>query len=192
MKALTLAVSAGLLALSSGAHAEGYMKAGLWEAKVIRMVRDGQDQTAKMADAQAKMQASLAKMPPAQRAQIEGMMKGSMSGGAGTIRMCVSAAMAAREKPMVDPNSHCEPTTFNRSGNKVTFEYNCKMDARTSVGKGESIINGDTITNRVNSTVTDPSGTHTTDTEMQMTYLGADCQGVKPADEMMNAGAMKK
>jgi hypothetical protein len=185
MKALTLAV---LLALSGSAFAEGYLKAGLWEAKVIRMVRDGQDQTAKMADAQAKMQASLAKMPPAQRAQIEAMMKGSASGGPGSVRMCISAAMAARDKPIMEPNSRCEPTAFNRSGNKITFEYSCKTESRTSVGKGESIINGDSITNHVNSTVTDPSGTHNTEIETQMTYLGADCQGVKPADEMANMG----
>jgi hypothetical protein len=188
MKALTLAV---LLALSGSVYAEGYMKAGLWETKLIRQMRDGQDMTAKIAEAHAKMQASLAKMPPAQREKIEAMMAGSGAGGAagaGSIRMCISAAMAARDKPIVDPNSHCEPTTFNRSGNKITFEYNCKMDARTSAGKGESIINGDTITNHVVSTVTDPGGTHNTEIEMQMTYLGADCQGVKPADQMMNMG----
>jgi Protein of unknown function (DUF3617) len=155
------------------------MKPGLWEMKNIRQVMDGRDMSAQMAAAQAKMQERLASMPPDQRAKLEAMMPPSQ----GTYRVCISEAMAARGRPMIDREGHCDPAKFDRSGNKITFEFNCTTSGNTRTGKGETIINGDTMTTRFDATTTDSRGTHTMQSESQMNYLGADCQGVKPADQ---------
>jgi hypothetical protein len=57
-------------------------------------------------------------------------------------------------------------------------------NGRASVGKGESAINGDTVTTRVDMSMSDAHGQHTIQSETQMKYLGSDCQGVTPADEI--------
>jgi hypothetical protein len=174
-----------LFALGGTAFAQGSgLKPGLWEVKQIKQVMDGRDMAAQMAAAQAQMQQSLAKMPPEQRKQMEAMMGGRSAGG-GT-RICISPAMAARDKPMVDPEGRCEPAKVSRSGNTTHFEFNCKSDGRTMVGKGESTITSDLVHTRMDMTTTDASGRHTMQSESQMKYLGPDCQGIKPADQLAN------
>jgi hypothetical protein len=186
MKKSTLAI---LITLSSTAFAQSSsLKAGLWEITPIRQVMDGRDMTAQRAAAQAKMQQSMANMPPDQRKQMESIMgsKGiSGSANAGGTRICVSPAMAARDKPMVDSSGHCEPASLNRSGKKTSFEFNCTANGHTRIGKGESIVSGDTVTTRVDMTMTDARGSHTMQSETQMKYLGTDCQGIKPVDQLV-------
>ena len=185
MKKLTFAI---LITLSSGAFAESSsLKAGLWEMKTIRQVVDGRDMTAQMAAAQAKMQQSMASLTPDQRKQMEAMMKGMGAGSssAGSLaRICISPAMATRNAPMVDHEGRCAPAKVTRNGNKSTFEFNCTNNGRTMVGTGENTTSGDTISTSVNMTVTDTKGRHTMQSESQMTYLGSDCQGIKPADQL--------
>ena len=98
--------------------------------------------------------------------------------------MCISPEMAARDKPMVDPEGKCEPAKVSRSGNRTSFEFNCKSDGRSMVGKGDSTFAGDTITSRMDMTTTDATGRHTMQTEQQMKYLGADCGALKPVGQM--------
>ncbi len=194
MKHLVLAafvtLSGAALAQSSG------LKPGLWEVTPIRQVVDGRDMTAQMASAKAKMEESMANMSPAQRKQMEAMVKGmgtstQSTAGAGT-RVCISPAMAAKNKPMVDPEGHCEPATVNHSGNKTSFEFNCTSNGSTRVGKGESTISADKVATRLDMTTTDARGRHTMQSETQMKYLGTDCQGIKPVDQAvkeMGAGS---
>ncbi|HTY99435.1 MAG TPA: DUF3617 domain-containing protein [Rhodocyclaceae bacterium] len=190
MKKSALAV---LIALCGTAYADNPgLKAGLWEVTVVRQVMDGRDMTSQMAAAQAQMQQAMAKMSPAQRKQMEAMM-GSKGGGqgSGAVRICVSPAMAARDKPMVDPEGRCEPAKVSRSGNKTSFEFNCTTGGRTSVGKGETVASGDSMTTHMDMTTTGAEGRHTMQTDSQMKYLGSDCQGVKPADQLAKEmGAM--
>jgi hypothetical protein len=184
-------IVAVLVALSGTAFAQGSgLKPGLWEVKQLKQVMDGRDMNAQMAAAQAQMQQSLAKLPPEQRKQMEAMM-GKQGAGGGT-RICISPAMAARDKPMVDPDGRCEPAKVSRSGNKTSFEFNCTRDGRTMVGKGESTVSSDLVQTRMDMTTTDATGRHTMQNESQMKYLGPDCQGIKPADQLakeMRGGA---
>lgn len=182
MKNLTLAI---LLILSGNSFAQSTLKQGLWEVKPISQVRDGKDMTAQMAAAREQMRKSLANMPPERRKQMEAMMGQGGTTGGGATRICVSAAMAARDKPMVDSEGRCEPAKVARSGNKSSFEFNCTTEGRSMVGKGESITSGDVVTTRMDMTTTDTQGRHTMQSEVQMKYLGADCQGVKPIDQMV-------
>jgi hypothetical protein len=181
----TLAV---LIALSGTAFAQGnVLKPGLWEVKQISQVMDGRDMTAQMASAQARMEQSMAKMTPEQRKQMEAMMGGramTQGAGGGGTRICISPAMAARDKPMVDPEGQCEPAKVSRSGNKSSFEFNCNANGRTMVGKGETTVSGDLVNTRMDMTTTDARGSHTMKSESQMKYLGPDCQGIKPMDQL--------
>ena len=186
MKKLTLAI---LITLSGTAFAQASsLKAGLWEIKPISQIMDGRDMTAQMASAQEKMQQAMANMSPEQRKQMQAMMGHQGAPAGGGMRICVSPAMAARDKPMVDPEGRCEPATVNHSGNKTSFEFNCTANGRTSTGKGESTVNGDTVTTRVDMTMTDARGRHTMQSESQMKYLGSDCQGIKPLDQLAKKG----
>lgn len=186
MKNLALA----LLAVAvSPVFAQGSgIKPGLWEVKIIKQVMDGRDTAAQMASAQAEMQRAMAGMSPAQRKQMEAMMGSHgmpAQGAAGTSRICISPAMAASDKPMVDPDGRCPPASVSRSGNTARFEINCKVDGRTMVGKGESTIASDSVMTRMDMVSTDSSGRHTMQSESQMRYLGPDCGGVKPMDQLI-------
>jgi hypothetical protein len=185
MKKLIVAATLAVLASSPCAQTTG-MKAGLWEMKTLKQVMDGKDMQAQMAAAQAQMQKALANMPPEQRKQMEATMakQGAAMLGGGAMRLCISPEMAARDKPMVDPDGKCEPAKVSRSGNKTSYEFNCQTDGRSMVGKGDSTYAGDTITSRMDMTTTDARGKHTMQTESQMKYLGADCGTLKPAGQV--------
>ena len=181
MKKLTFAILITLGGINC-AQASG-LKAGLWEINPTSQIVDGRDMTAEMSSAQARIQQQMSSLPPAQRAQMQSMM-GRQSATAGSTRICVSPAMAARDKPMVDNEGRCEPATVKQSGNKTSFEFNCTSNGRTSIGKGESTASGDTILTRMDMTVTDSRGKHTMHSESRMKYLGSDCQGIMPADQV--------
>src|SRR3990172_9735463 len=180
MKRLIVAATLAVLASSPCAQTAG-MKAGLWEMRTLKQVMDGKDMQAQMAAAQAQMQQAMANMPPAQRKQMEAAMakQGAAMSGGGAMRMCISPEMAARDKPMVDPEGKCEPAKVSRSGNKTSYEFNCKTAGGSMVGKGDSTVAGDTITSRMDMTTSDATGKHTMQTESQMKNLGADCGGLK-------------
>jgi len=183
MKKITLAI---LITLSGTAFAQSSsLKQGLWEIKPIKQLIDGRDMTAQMASARARMQQSMASMPPEQRQRMQAMMGKQGASTDGGARICVSPAMAARDKPMVDSEGRCEPAKVSRSGNTSSFEFNCNTDGRSMVGKGETTASGDTVSTRMEMTTTDAQGRHTMQSETQMKYLGADCQGIKPLDQLV-------
>lgn len=167
------------------------LKAGLWEVKILHQVVDGQDKAAELSAAQERMRQQMANLPPAQRSQMESMF--GSKGPSGGQRICISSEMAARNKPWMDPKSHCQTGTVSKIGDRTTYEFSCKDRDRTTVGKGEMIASGDQVHSKTDMTITDSRGVHKMQTETQLTYLGADCQGVKPADQIAKeAGAMAK
>lgn len=185
MKKWMLVVGFAVFAHAPLALAAG-MKAGLWEIKTLKQVVDGRDMQAQMAAGQAQMQQAMAGMPAAQRKQMEAMMgqQGAAMPQAGAVRICISPEMASRDQPVVDADGRCQPSKMSRSGNRTRFEVDCKSDGRHMVGKGESSINGDTIQSKMDMTVSDAQGRHSMQTESRMTWLGSDCKGVKPADQL--------
>jgi uncharacterized protein DUF3617 len=166
------------------------MKPGLWEIRVERQVMDGRDMTAQMALVQEQMPQAMANMSPEQRKQLEAMMGGKgrpFERGASGTRVCISAAMAARDSPLVDPQGRCEPAKVERSGDTTKFEFNCTAGGRTMVGKGQSTVRGDTVATSTDMTVSAAGGRHTMQSESRMKYVGADCQGIRPLDEIARA-----
>jgi hypothetical protein len=175
-----------LLSGATGAQ-EARLKPGLWEVKIVRQVVDGRDMTSQMASAQEKVRQAMANLSPEQRKQMEAMMGGRgmpAMGSDGANRICVSAAMAARDNTVADPQGRCAPTKIERSGATTSFEFNCSNNGRTSAGKGKSTVSADAVATSVDATTTDAKGQHTMHSETQMTFLGADCQGIKPAEEI--------
>src|ERR1700691_1331760 len=76
--------------------AEPGLKPGLWENKVLKMVIDGKDMAAQMAEMMAKREQMMASLPPDQRAKVEAMFKsnGVSQGSNGGFKICVSPEMA--------------------------------------------------------------------------------------------------
>ncbi len=179
MKKLGFAI---LFASISSAHAAG-LKAGLWETQQTSQIVDGRDMTAQMSQGQAMMQQNLDSLPPAQRARIQSMM-GKAAPAAGNAKICISPEMAAKDAPMVDPEGRCEPAKVTRNGNTTNFEFNCTRNGRTTAGRGTSTASGDAVITRMDLTETDSRGKHTLHSEFRMKYLGPDCQGIVPADQM--------
>jgi hypothetical protein len=183
-----------LILLSGPAYAQSSgLKPGLWELTPVSQVMDGHDLTAQISAAQAKMQQAMSSLPPEQRKQMEEMLSRQGTSpqilATGSTRICVSAAMAAKNVQIVDPKNNCEPAKVSQSGDTASFEFSCTSDGRTSVGKGESTFNGDTVVTKVDMTMTDAHGSHHMQSETQMKYLGADCHGIKPVDQMAKVGA---
>jgi len=178
------------LILTEAALAQGFgLRPGLWEVTMVRQTMDGRDITAQLTAGSKQMQQqAMARMTPEQRKQMEAMTSSQgapESDSAGVIRrLCVSPAMAARDKPMIDLPGHCPPSQLNHSGNKTTFTFNCTKNGFGATGKGESVVAGDALSTRVDVTMTQPDGTHKMQGETQMKYLGKDCQGIKPMDEL--------
>jgi hypothetical protein len=81
-------------------------------------------------------------------------------------------------------NVRCEPTSFNRSGNRATFEFNCVDQGRTMIGKGESLLASENVTTRIDMVMTDTRGKHTMQNDSQAKYIGANCGNLKPADQV--------
>lgn len=185
MKKLILVILITLLSGTAFAQNSG-LKPGLWEYTPISQIMDGRDMSAQIAAAKAEMEHALAKMSPAQREQMQAMMgnQGMLSGG--KTQICISPAMATKGKPMVDTKGDCQPTNVSRSGNKTSFEINCTTKEGTSIGKGESTISSDTVTTRMDLATTDNRGNrHKMQSEIQMKYLGSDCKGITPADQIV-------
>jgi hypothetical protein len=180
LSALTL-----LIPLTSFAQITG-QKAGLWELKLIKQVMDGKDITAQLQASQEQMRQAMAKMTPDQRAKMEAMMGGAGADPSGMMKVCVSPEMIAKNQMMATQQQQCPPAKVSHSGNQTTFEINCAKDGRTTTGTGTSVLNGDTITTDMNMQITDARGKRTMQSQSQMTYLGSDCKGVIPADQLMN------
>jgi len=179
-----LVVGLAVLAVVNGLAAGFGLKPGLWESRIVKHVMDGRDTTAQTTGALSQMEQNLSRLPPAQRAQMEAMMKehGALTTGtAGTTKLCISPEMAARDKPVIDPEGRCQPGKVERSGNHMTFEFNCNTNGTLTSGKGESTASGDVISTRVDVTTQRGKGeTHKVHSESEMKFLGSDCGDIKP------------
>ena len=158
---------------------------GLWEVRVTRQILDGQDVTTLLPVALAGVQQLMANATPQQRQQIEATL-GKQPGSGGVQRMCVSPAMAAGDKPLLPADVRCQPTAFERNGERVNFQFNCSEPGRTVTGKGESLLASRVVTTRVDLVVTDARGRHTLQNDSQASFVGADCGNLKPADQVVH------
>jgi len=181
MKTLPVIV---LATMAGMAWADPGMKPGLWEMRITKNVVDGQDQSAQMAGMSAKMNEQMARLSPEQRAQMGAMLgqhgMGMPMGGGGAIQMCITPEMAKRDVPVADKDGSCQPANVHRSGNRMTYEVNCNSRGTKTTGTGESILNGDSVVTRSDTTVVDHGETHRIQNESEMRYVKTDCGDVRP------------
>ncbi|MET0518294.1 MAG: DUF3617 domain-containing protein [Burkholderiaceae bacterium] len=177
LTALTCTAAMGLPGLPAGAQAP-MMKAGLWEMKQ-KPELDARRQ-AQMDQAQKQ----LAAMPAEQRQMMEQMMaqqgvKVDLSGGAITIKACISEAQARSNTPPVVDKGRCTHDV-QRSGNVIRTHFVCADPA--SEGDSEVTLKGsDGFTSKTRITHANNGSPETIQVNGDAHWLGSDCGALKPA-----------
>jgi hypothetical protein len=171
----TFAISTLLLSLPfvSVTAAAGQLKPGLWEMTVKS------DATQKMPN-----------IPPAQLEQMRkmGIDIPQMKDGAMLTRICISPKMAERDEPPVTaPNqTGCQPKNYQRSGNAYSVDVVCDGPMMKGKGKAKGTFSGGESFSATydfqGSMHGQPVSQHQ---ESNGKWLGADCGGVKPLDDLL-------
>lgn len=174
MKRLLLPL-AMLAAFCGAAHAEGPMKAGLWEMTI-------------KSDAMKNMP----KIPPAQLEQMKkmGVEIPQMSDGGMVTRVCISKEMAARDTPpeVNQRQGGCQSKNYKRSGNSYTVDIVCDSPNMKGEGKAQGSFNGkDSFSSTFDFKGVSHGKPVSQHQESNGKWLGADCGNVAPADKMMGA-----
>jgi Protein of unknown function (DUF3617) len=140
---------------------------GLWENKIS---------SPELNAGRAQMEAQMAKMPPAQRAQMEEMMakNGAMMSKDGATKVCVSPEMA-KANPSAGATPEGCKQDLSWSGNTAKMEFSCKDGAQ---GKGEFVYASD----KAYSGWVEAQGKSGKVGRMTITakWVASDCGAVKP------------
>ncbi len=141
--------------------------AGLWENKISSPELDA---------ARAQMDAEMANMPAAQRAQMEKMMagNGAMMSKGGASKVCITPEMAKADPSAGSTPEGCKQN-LSWSGNTAKMEFSCKDGAQ---GKGEFIYSSD----KAYSGWIESQGKSAKPSRMTISakWLAADCGALKP------------
>lgn len=177
---LSMCICFFFTAISCSASAQS-MKPGLWEIRNQVSSPDGQ-----MARQMAQMRKQLANMTPAQRAQMDQMVR--QHGGAGmptvtddgmVVRMCVSRAMAERKELPVQQSGNCTQHRTEEAGHGARISFSCTNPPAS--GEGRLQMQGDTAYT-MDMDMVSGSGKRqrTTAIHGAGTWLGADCGKLAP------------
>ena len=133
--------------------------------------------------AMAQMQAQMAAMPPAQRKQMEAMMgKNGMSmasGGAMSLKVCITAEMAQRQQMPTQTQGDCTSKIDSRSGNTMKISFSCTNPV--SSGEGIYTFESDKAYTMKMAFKTQEGGkTQNMTMNAKGQWLSADCGSVKP------------
>jgi hypothetical protein len=174
MKNVSVAVlSMSLMGLSAGVVAAENIKPGLWEMTV-----------------KSDAMKSMPKIPPEQMEKMKqmGIHVPSMENGSMTTQVCISKAMAERDRPpeMDRKESGCQSKNFQRSGSDYSGDIVCDGPDLKGQGKVAGHFDGSekfTSTYDFKGAVRGkPVSQHH---ESSGKWLSADCGDVKPMDELM-------
>ena len=172
-----LLLTAALALNASGAARAQTQAPGLWEHSFKMKSASGE-----MEKAQAQMQAQLDAMPPAQRQQMEAMMKsrGVAMGAQGTTaKFCLTKEQAAKP-PEARLTGDCKPTDIKRSGNTMTYRFACTSPQQL-VGEGQlTHVSDKAYTGSANVTTQVKGQAQQMTMDMSGKWLGADCGDIKP------------
>jgi hypothetical protein len=180
MKFTTIAALA-LFSLPVGGAAQEFtpldLKLGLWET-TTKSEMSGMPMSAMPQIPEE----TLAKLPPAQRAQIEARMKGMGGPQNMTVRNCITRDSLARGAQFGKADNTCAYKVVSSSSSKQEMHMDCT--------KGQTKMSGDVTVERVDSdhvkgTMAMKSGDSSTPVNMKMSFdtkwISADCGDVKPA-----------
>jgi hypothetical protein len=172
-----LALAIALSAASVAAQAQSSLKPGLWEQSGTLKSQSGQ-----IEQAMAQAEAQIARLPAAQRRQIEAMMKErgvSIGNGTTTVRMCLTAQDIERGNIPVQ-TGECTQKVLSRDDTTLNVSFTCQTNPPSS-GVGEVRLLSPTstlATATVDTLVNDKP--ERIDTTQKGTWLGDDCGDVKP------------
>lgn len=178
---LTSMAGLSLVVLTNSAGAQTKMLPGLWEHSVTIQDNGGQ-----MSGAMKQMQEQMAKMTPAQRAQMEQMMGGGKgmsmgpgSGSATAVKMCMTQAQIdLNEGP--PPEKNCMHQVTQRSGNSIKMKFSCAGDHPTT-GESEVTVLSPTAYKGKSVVNTMMKGKpERMNMEQSGKWLSADCGNIKP------------
>jgi hypothetical protein len=156
------------------------MKPGLWETTNRMQSSSGQ-----MEQGMAQMQKEMANMPPEQRKMMEDMMKqrgmtmpGAGSGGAMTVKFCMSKEMAER-KEIPAQRGDCKTQQQPAGPNKMRMTFTCTNPP--SSGEGEVTYMGPEAYQMKMVVNTSAQGRpEKVNMEGSGRWLAADCGDIKP------------
>lgn len=180
-----IAAVIGLVAsASAAAQTAPPIKPGLWE---VRTSRDADGKPA------PDMGDRLKNLPPAQRAQIEAMMKQrgvalSSDGNGATLKLCMSAESLAQggwqgtgERSEHGATERCKSDVTERSGTTWKWHAACIDPEVVSDGVATFSSSGDSYTVQLTNLVKSDSGVpRTTHLTLNARRLDADCGDLKP------------
>jgi hypothetical protein len=184
MKATLFGLCAVLAAGVAQAQGAASLKPGLWEVRLTKMESDGRDMLPQMKAAQEQMRQQMAAMPPERRKQMEAAL--GQQGDPTVQRMCVSPEMAKNDRALLStPSADCAPPKINRDGNRMTYQISCKQAGGAVDVTGEMVMASDQVSSKTQTIANAGGAKHTTSTEAQMKFVGGDCGGVKPMDQIV-------
>jgi hypothetical protein len=123
-------------------------------------------------------------LPLAMRMQSEAALNesGANEGASSSFRICLTAAMAERQLPILDAHDSCHPDHVHQEGKRENFAFSCNTTGTLLSGKGESrrtllghILTLTDFTATINSKVT-----YAVHDRTEMKYLRPDCNSLKP------------
>ena len=158
------------------------MRTGLWEVSTQRATTG----MPKMPAMPAIPPAALAQMPPAQRAQIEAMLKarrGAVS-GKHVAKVCVTAASLRKGAAFGMPHkANCERTKNVRTTHGWDIQEVCHQDGgRQSMNIHYEVVNRETLQGAVNIAMHERGHDITMKQVSHGRWLGPDCGKVKPVE----------
>jgi hypothetical protein len=155
------------------------VKPGLWESKVSTETGG----MPKRANMPAIPPETLAKMPPAQRAQVEAMMKSRAGGGpmVTTNKVCITKESLSNGRAFSRDQKSCTSKVVSSTGVRQQIHIDCNQD--------EVKMSGDLTVERVDSNhikgnmvMKGGQPQHPVDMKMSFenTWISSDCGDVKP------------
>ena len=118
-------------------------------------------------------------LPFAMRMQADAAINesGANEGATSSYHICLTAAMAAEDAPVLDARNSCHPDQVHRDGKRVSFSFSCNTTGTTLAGKGEShrTFLGHILTLTDFTATTNGNSHFAVHDRTEMKYLGADC-----------------
>ena len=171
-------------ALSATATAQTLnAKPGLWE---ITSTPETKGAPPIPADAKARMEKELAKMPPAQRAQMEAAIKSSLEEPvAPTVtKSCITKEDLTQPFAMagMKPDDVCKRTVVKFTPTMQEIRLDCTAKTGKSTGTAQFVmVTPEHWNGTVDGSISDANGTYNVKMKMNGKWMGAACGDVKPA-----------
>ncbi len=180
LKTVLVGVGLGVSAMAIAQAAEPvlHLKPGLWQSTTQVNV-SGQ---AAMPAMPSMPESELAKLPPAQRARIEQMLK-NMPGTAGkpiVTKSCITEKDLEDARNFAPERPDCKQTILKQTATDIQMKYECTGENPTSMTGEFKTSSPLAYSGEMHGTATVNGHTMTIANTMQGKWLGSDCGDVKP------------